>query len=110
VTGVDYLAQDVTETFAGIAALRQVTVHFRPGEVHSLIGGLPAGRLSLAQQQLLECARALSRGCGIQPHPAPLAPSKPPERGAPSHAPAPDFRIRLSAESTAGDGRSNFQR
>jgi ABC-type sugar transport system ATPase subunit len=25
---------------------------------------LPAGRLSLAQQQLLECARALSHGCG----------------------------------------------
>ena len=26
---------------------------------------IPAGRLSLAQQQLLECARALSHGCGI---------------------------------------------
>ena len=26
---------------------------------------VPAGRLSLAQQQLLECARALSHGCGI---------------------------------------------
>jgi ABC-type sugar transport system ATPase subunit len=162
-TGVDYLAENVTKTFAGIAVLRNVTVHFRPGEVHSLIGEngagkstllkimagvypsdtgelvlggetlppltprdaqrhgiylvpqeprlmpdlsvaenlylgalpkgrlgtvawrqmidttealissvglhadprLPAGRLSLAQQQLLECARALSRGCGI---------------------------------------------
>jgi ABC-type sugar transport system ATPase subunit len=162
-TGVDYLARDVTKTFAGIAVLRNVTVHFRPGEVHSLIGEngagkstllkvmagvypsdtgqlvlggqtlppltprdalrrgiylvpqeprlmpdlsvaenlylgalptrrlgtvawrrmidttealistvglhadprLPAGRLSLAQQQLLECARALSHGCGI---------------------------------------------
>ena len=161
--GVDYLARDVTKTFAGITVLRNVTVHFRPGEVHSLIGEngagkstllkimagvypsdagqlvlggetlpplsprdaqrhgiylvpqeprlmpdlsvaenlylgalpkgrlgtvawrqmidttealistvglhadprLPAGRLSLAQQQLLECARALSHGCGI---------------------------------------------
>jgi ABC-type sugar transport system ATPase subunit len=161
--GVDYQARDVTKTFAGIAVLRDVTVHFRPGEIHSLIGEngagkstllkvmagvypsdagtlslggqtlppltprdaqrhgiylvpqeprlmpdlsvaenlylgalptrrlgtvawrrmidttdslistvglradprLPAGRLSLAQQQLLECARALSHGCGI---------------------------------------------
>ena len=162
-TGVDYLARGVTKTFAGITVLRDVTVHFCPGEVHSLIGEngagkstllkimagvypsdagelvlggetlpplsprdaqrhgiylvpqeprlmpdlsvaenlylgalpkgrlgtvawrqmidttdalistvglhadprLPAGRLSLAQQQLLECARALSHGCGI---------------------------------------------
>lgn len=158
-----YEARGVTKTFDGVAVLQNVTVHFRPGEVHSLIGengagkstllkvmagiyprdagslvldgktlpaltprdaqklgiclvpqeprlitdlsvaenlylgALPtrrgrgvawrqmneateelisavglradprvaAGRLSLAQQQLLECARALSRGCGI---------------------------------------------
>jgi len=160
--GADYQALGITKTFADIAVLRDVTVHFRPGEVHSLIGEngagkstllkimagvypsdagtlalggqtlppltprdaqrhgiylvpqeprlmpdlsvaenlylgalptgrigavawrrmidttdslistvglradprLPAGRLSLAQQQLLECARALSHGCG----------------------------------------------
>jgi ABC-type sugar transport system ATPase subunit len=161
--GADYHARGITKTFADIAVLRDVTVHFRPGEIHSLIGEngagkstllkvmagvypsdagtlslggktlppltprdaqrhgiylvpqeprlmpdlsvaenlylgalptrqlgtvawrrmidttdslistvglradprLPAGRLSLAQQQLLECARALSHGCGI---------------------------------------------
>ncbi len=156
-------AWEITKSFDGVAVLRDVTVHFRPGEIHSLIGengagkstllkimagmypldegtlmldgkalppltpkdarrhgiylvpqeprlmpdlsvaenlylgalptgrlrtvswrrindtteelisavGLhadprvPAGRLSLAQQQLLECARALSHGCGV---------------------------------------------
>jgi ABC-type branched-subunit amino acid transport system ATPase component len=47
VNGVDYLAQDVTKTFAGIAVLRNVTVHFRPGEVHSLIGENGAGKSTL---------------------------------------------------------------
>lgn len=160
--GADYEARGVSKRFGGVTVLRDVTVRFRPGEIHSLIGengagkstllkvmaglypadagelaldgerlpalspreaqrhgiylvpqeprlmpdlsvaenlylgalptrrpgrvawrtmndtageliaavGLradprvPAGRLSLAQQQLLECARALSRGCG----------------------------------------------
>ena len=47
VNGVDYLAQDVTKTFAGIAVLRNMTVHFRPGEVHSLIGENGAGKSTL---------------------------------------------------------------
>jgi ABC-type sugar transport system ATPase subunit len=161
--GADYEARGITKSFDGIYVLRDVTVNFRSGEVHSVIGengagkstllkvmagmypkdqgtlelagkplppltprdaqrhgiylvpqeprlmpdlsvaenlylgalptrrlrgvawrqmndttealisavGLhadprvPAGRLSLAQQQLLECARALSHGCGI---------------------------------------------
>jgi ABC-type sugar transport system ATPase subunit len=160
--GADYAANGISKSFGGVTVLRDVTVRFSPGEVHSLIGengagkstllkvmaglypadagelvldgkplpplsprdaqrhgiylvpqeprlmpdlsvaenlylgalpttrsgrvdwrlmndttgelvaavGLrtdprvPAGRLSLAQQQLLECARALSRGCG----------------------------------------------
>jgi len=161
--GADYQARGITKLFADTPVLRDVTVHFRPGEIHSLIGEngagkstllkimagvypsdagtlslggqtlppltprdaqrhgiylvpqeprlmpdlsvaenlylgalptgrlgtvawrrmidttdslistvglradprLPAGQLSLAQQQLLECARALSHGCGI---------------------------------------------
>ena len=160
--GAEYAAHGVSKSFGGVSVLRDVTVQFSPGEIHSLIGengagkstllkvlaglypadagellldgkpvpalspreaqrhgiylvpqeprlmpdlsvaenlylgalptsrsgrvawrqmndttgeliaavGLradprvPAGRLSLAQQQLLECARALSRGCG----------------------------------------------
>ena len=46
-TGVDYQARDVTKTFAGIAVLRDVTVHFRPGEIHSLIGENGAGKSTL---------------------------------------------------------------
>jgi ABC-type sugar transport system ATPase subunit len=45
--GVDYLARGVTKTFAGITVLRDVTVHFRPGEVHSLIGENGAGKSTL---------------------------------------------------------------
>lgn len=161
--GVAYEAREVSKSFDGTSVLREVTVHFGPGEIHSVIGengagkstllkimagmyscdsgslvldgevlpaltprdaqrhgvylvpqeprlmpdlsvaenlylgalpvrrfggvawrlmndttgeliaavGLhadprvPAGRLSLAQQQLLECAKALSHGCGI---------------------------------------------
>ena len=160
-TGADYVARGVSKSFGGVTVLRDVTIRFSPGEIHSVIGengagkstllkimagmypadtgelvldgkplpplsprdaqrhgiylvpqeprlmpdlsvaenlylgalptrsgrvawrlmndtageliaavGLradprvPAGRLSLAQQQLLECARALSRGCG----------------------------------------------
>ena len=162
VTGADYESRGITKTFGNVTVLRDVTVHFYRGEIHSLIGEngagkstllrvlagmfpadggelvldgkllpaltprdaqrhgiylvpqeprlmpdlsvaenlylgalpirrfgavawrqmidtteeliasvglradarLPAGRLSLAQQQLLECARALSHGCG----------------------------------------------
>ena len=161
-TGTDYEARGVSKSFANVTVLHDVTVHFRQGEIHSIIGEngagkstllrilagmfpassgelvlngkalpaltprdaqrhgiylvpqeprlmpdlsvaenlylgalprrrlgavawrrmigtteelitsvglradprLPAGRLSLAQQQLLECARALSHGCG----------------------------------------------
>jgi ABC-type sugar transport system ATPase subunit len=160
-TGADYVARGLSKSFGGVTVLRDVTIRFSPGEIHSVIGengagkstllkimagmypadtgelvlddkplpplsprdaqrhgiylvpqdprlmpdlsvaenlylgalptrsgrvawrlmndttgeliaavGLradprvPAGRLSLAQQQLLECARALSRGCG----------------------------------------------
>ena len=160
-TGADYKAHGVSKSFANVTVLHDVTVHFRRGEIHSIIGEngagkstllrilagmfpatqgelvlngtilpaltprdaqrhgiylvpqeprlmpdlsvaenlylgalprrfgavawrrmigtteelitsvglradprLPAGRLSLAQQQLLECARALSHGCG----------------------------------------------
>jgi ABC-type sugar transport system ATPase subunit len=160
-TGADYKARGVSKSFANVTVLHDVTVHFRRGEIHSVIGEngagkstllrilagmfpatqgelvlngkilppltprdaqrhgiylvpqeprlmpdlsvaenlylgalprrfgavawrrmigtteelitsvglradprLPAGRLSLAQQQLLECARALSHGCG----------------------------------------------
>jgi ABC-type sugar transport system ATPase subunit len=162
VMGADYETRGISKSFENVAVLRDVTVHFRRGEIHSLIGEngagkstllkilsgmlpadrgelvldgkrlpaltpreaqrhgiylvpqeprlmpdlsvaenlylgalptrwlgavawrrmidttddlitsvglradprLPAGRLSLAQQQLLECARALSHGCG----------------------------------------------
>jgi ABC-type sugar transport system ATPase subunit len=45
--GVDYLARDVSKTFAGVTVLRNVTVHFHPGEVHSLIGENGAGKSTL---------------------------------------------------------------
>jgi ABC-type sugar transport system ATPase subunit len=45
--GADYLARDVTKTFAGVTVLKNVTVHFRPGEVHSLIGENGAGKSTL---------------------------------------------------------------
>jgi ABC-type sugar transport system ATPase subunit len=43
----DYEARGVTKTFDGVAVLRNVTVHFRPGEVHSLIGENGAGKSTL---------------------------------------------------------------
>jgi len=45
--GVDYLARGITKSFANTAVLRDVTVHFRPGEVHSLIGENGAGKSTL---------------------------------------------------------------
>ena len=45
--GADYVARDITKTFAGVAVLKDVTVHFRPGEVHSLIGENGAGKSTL---------------------------------------------------------------
>jgi len=45
--GADYQARGITKTFADIAVLRDVTVHFRPGEIHSLIGENGAGKSTL---------------------------------------------------------------
>ena len=45
--GADYQALGITKTFADIAVLRDVTVHFRSGEVHSLIGENGAGKSTL---------------------------------------------------------------
>jgi len=45
--GADYQARGITKTFADIAVLRDVTAHFRPGEIHSLIGENGAGKSTL---------------------------------------------------------------
>jgi ABC-type sugar transport system ATPase subunit len=45
--GADYHARGITKAFAEIAVLRDVTVHFRPGEIHSLIGENGAGKSTL---------------------------------------------------------------
>src|SRR5215831_12416860 len=46
-TGADYEARDVGKSFAGNAVLRDVTVHFRRGEIHSVIGENGAGKSTL---------------------------------------------------------------
>jgi ABC-type sugar transport system ATPase subunit len=45
--GADYMARGITKSFGGITVLHDVTVHFRPGEVHSVIGENGAGKSTL---------------------------------------------------------------
>jgi ABC-type sugar transport system ATPase subunit len=45
--GADYAAHGVSKSFGGVTVLRDVTVRFSPGEVHSLIGENGAGKSTL---------------------------------------------------------------
>jgi ABC-type sugar transport system ATPase subunit len=46
-TGVSYEAREIGKSFDGTSVLHDVTVHFRPGEIHSLIGENGAGKSTL---------------------------------------------------------------
>ena len=44
--GADYAANGVSKSFGGVTVLRDVSVHFSPGEIHSLIGIVRPGDLA----------------------------------------------------------------
>ena len=46
-TGADYEARGVSKSFANVTVLHDVTVHFRRGEIHSVIGENGAGKSTL---------------------------------------------------------------
>ena len=45
--GADYEARGIVKSFAHVKVLRQVGVHFRPGEIHALVGENGAGKSTL---------------------------------------------------------------
>ena len=45
--GADYVARGVSKSFGGVTVLRDVTIRFSPGEIHSVIGENGAGKSTL---------------------------------------------------------------